>query len=106
MLQRVDHVSLSAAYGSLVVLLNELCYQSGPAGLMAGPNTGAIVAVKVLMERHQIVPVWIGLEFSVPPNTGRLPCRRAKRSSISRRDIPPRLPRESSSGPTLSDTRL
>lgn len=64
MLQRVDHVSLSAAYGSLVVLLNELGDQPSPAGLVARADPGAVITVEIFMKRDQIAPVRIVLEFS------------------------------------------
>ena len=58
MLQRVGH-----AYGSLVVLLDELGDQSGPAGLVARADPGAVVAVEVFVEWDQITPVRVVLEF-------------------------------------------
>ncbi len=45
------------------VQLDQLGHVSGPAGLMAGPEPGAVVAVEVLVEEHVVAPVRIGLEF-------------------------------------------
>ena len=36
--------------------------QAGPSGLVTGPEPGAVVAVKVLVEQNQVTPVWIILE--------------------------------------------
>ena len=79
-----------------MVLLDEFGNQSGPAGLMTRADPGAVVAVEVFVEQDQITPVWVGLEFFVPPNTGLLPaCPEqpskgpAEKSCISRRDISP-----------------
>ena len=34
----------------------------GPSGLMAGANTGAVIAVEVLVEEQQILPMGIALK--------------------------------------------
>src|SRR5512135_181221 len=44
---------------------DQLSHQCGPAGLMAGPEPGAVVAVEVFVERDVIAPVWVGLEDEV-----------------------------------------
>ncbi len=54
---------LPAAHGSLMVLLDEFGDQSGPTGLVARADPGAVVAVEVFVERDQIVPVRVVLEF-------------------------------------------
>src|SRR5215467_1043090 len=43
--------------------LDQLCHHPSPAGLVAGTQPGAIVAVEILVEEDIIAPVWIGLEF-------------------------------------------
>ena len=43
-------------------LLQQLGDQAGPAGLMAGAEPGAVVAVEVFVEQDQVAPVRIGLE--------------------------------------------
>src|SRR5215471_10677381 len=40
---------------------------TGPAGLMAGAEAGAVVAVKVLVERQVITPVWVLLKRAGTP---------------------------------------
>ena len=47
----------------LTVLLDELCYQSGPTGLMAGPNARAIVAVEAFMKWYEVATVGIVVKF-------------------------------------------
>ena len=47
----------------LAALLKQLGDQRGPSGLMAGPDAGAIVAVKILVEEDVIAEVRIGLKF-------------------------------------------
>ena len=46
-----------------MVLLDELGDQSGPTGLVARADPGAVVAVEVFVERDQIAPVRVVLEF-------------------------------------------
>ena len=71
-----------------MILLHQLRDQSGPAGLMARADTGAVVAVKVFVERDQIAPVRIGLELFRAAENRPLPIRVAQgRSASSRRDI-------------------
>src|SRR5262245_19738723 len=43
-------------------LLKKLGDQAGPAGLMAGANAPAVVAVEILVEQDQVAPVRIALE--------------------------------------------
>src|SRR6266403_3637940 len=56
----------SAQLHSLAALLNELGNQSGPSGLVARSNAGAIVAMKVFVKVDEVAPVWIGLKFLEP----------------------------------------
>src|SRR6476659_35255 len=43
--------------------LDQGCRQPGPSGLVTGADTGAVVAVEVLVEENQIAPVRVGLEL-------------------------------------------
>jgi hypothetical protein len=43
--------------------LNETGYESGPTGLVTCANSGAIVAVKVFVEKDQILPIRVLLEL-------------------------------------------
>ena len=43
--------------------LDELGHDPGPAGLVAGAQPGAVVAVEVLVEQDVVAPVGIGLEL-------------------------------------------
>src|SRR6266536_1190104 len=47
----------------LAALLNQLGCQSRPAGLMAGADSGPVIAVEVLVEQDEIFPVRIVLKF-------------------------------------------
>ena len=76
-----------------MVLLDEFGNQSGPAGLMTRADPGAVVAMEVFVERDQITPVWVALEFfraaenRSPPACPEQPsCRK---TCISRREISP-----------------
>ena len=44
-------------------LLEQLGYQAGPAGLVAGAEAGAVVAVEVFVEQDVIAPMRVGLEL-------------------------------------------
>src|SRR5262245_4255905 len=44
------------------VLLKELGHKPGPAGLVAGAEAGASLAVEVLVEEDEVLPVRIRLE--------------------------------------------
>ena len=53
----------------------QICYQARPAGLMAGTNTCPIIAVEVFIEKDQVAPMGVALEFlhaSVDRSTSRL----------------------------------
>src|SRR5438270_6925605 len=45
------------------VKLNDLGHQSSPAGLMAGAQSGAVVAVEIFVEQDMVAPVGIALEL-------------------------------------------
>lgn len=51
-------------------ILQQSGHQRGPAGLMAGSEPLARVAVKILMEEHEIAPMRIGGETRVRSVTG------------------------------------
>ena len=42
---------------ALTALLQQLGHEAGPAGLVAGAEAAAVVAVEVLVEEHQVAPV-------------------------------------------------
>ena len=46
-------------------LLQQFCDQSRPAGLMAGSDAGAVVAVEVFVKQDVIAKVRISLELAV-----------------------------------------
>ena len=46
----------------LAALLQEFCDEPGPAGLVAGADARAVVAVKIFIEEQVILPLRIGLE--------------------------------------------
>src|SRR5499427_6288802 len=50
-----------AAFG--VKLLNQLGHQPGPAGLMAGAEPRAVVAVEIFKEENRAAPVFVALKF-------------------------------------------
>ena len=78
-----------------MVLLDEFGNQSGPAGLMARADPGAVVAMEVFVERDQIAPVWVVLEFfraaenRSPPSLPWQPVESCRKTCISRREISP-----------------
>jgi L-rhamnose isomerase len=43
--------------------LQEFGDQAGPAGLMVGPQTRAVIAVEILVEQDIVAPVRVGLKF-------------------------------------------
>src|SRR5215510_893972 len=45
-------------------------HESRPAGLVAGPQSGAVVTMKVLVEEEVVVPMGVGLELPGPPVDG------------------------------------
>src|SRR5271166_3434599 len=51
------------ALAGLSTLLHQLRDYAGPSGLVARSNSGARIAMEVLMEQHQVAPVGIGLEL-------------------------------------------
>ena len=62
---------------------------AGPAGLVAGADAGAVVAVEVLVEQQQVAPVGIGLELLGPAEHGAAPVRVARERA---RQAPPISP--------------
>ncbi len=48
---------------SLTTLLQQIRDQTRPACLMAGSNTGAVVAMEVFIEQEQIAPMRVALKF-------------------------------------------
>jgi hypothetical protein len=47
----------------MMILLDQFGYQTGPAGLMACADPGAVVAVEVFVEWNRVAPVRVGLKF-------------------------------------------
>ena len=60
---RTDTIFQKFLFIQQAVHLKELGYQTCPAGLVAGPYSGPIIAVKKFMEQNVITPVWIRLKF-------------------------------------------
>src|SRR5438445_13847951 len=61
----VSHVLIFVRSGfrsPFSLLLDEVGNEAGPAGLVARAYTSAVVAIKVLVERNVVAPVWIMLE--------------------------------------------
>ena len=56
-------IALGSTTQLLAILLNQLCHQGGPAGLMAGADARTIIAVEILVERNQVAPVRIALKL-------------------------------------------
>ena len=66
--------------------LDQLGHQPGPAGLVAGAEAGAVVAVEVLVEQEVVAPVRVVLELLAcrrTPAAARSPSRRKIRVSRS-----------------------
>src|SRR5262249_15739056 len=66
---------MALAYGLLMVLLDELGDQSGPAGLVARTDSGAVVGVEGFVKRNQIAPMRVVLKFFSAAEDGSLPIR-------------------------------
>src|SRR5215831_6476226 len=45
-------------------------HEPRPAGLVAGPQSGAVIAMKVLIEEEVVAPMGVGLERLGPPVDG------------------------------------
>jgi hypothetical protein len=54
----------------LAALFDQLCDETGPAGLMAGANPRTIVAMKAFVEKDEVAPVWIALKGLVSTSYG------------------------------------
>src|SRR5438874_1175276 len=46
-------------------LLDQFCDQAGPSGLVAGAESGAVVAMEVFVELDEISPMRVRLEFRI-----------------------------------------
>ena len=60
---RATHPTGDDGLTSLATLLQEFRHQPGPAGLMTGANAGPVVAVEILVEKHQVSPVRVRLKL-------------------------------------------
>src|SRR2546426_5399088 len=65
----------------LPALLQQLCDEPRPAGLVAGPDARAVVAVEVFVEEDQVAPVRVTLKFLGPPVDGTAPVLVAEEDS-------------------------
>src|SRR5262249_15447991 len=52
----------AAISGSFTALLEQFCYQAGPACLMIRADAGAVVAVEVFVKQNEVAPVRIAME--------------------------------------------
>ncbi len=64
---------IMGSVSSLSALLEELRHKTGPAGLMTGSDTRAIVAMKVLVEEQMVTEVRIVLHLRVGAEDRSLP---------------------------------
>lgn len=66
-------------------MVQQLCYQAGPAGLMAGSNAAAVIAVKVLIKEDMVSKVGIILHLVIlakdGPRTVAVPQKDVRQSS-------------------------
>src|SRR5690348_16044838 len=46
----------------LATLFDQFCDETGPTGLMAGADSGSVVAVKIFIEKNKVAPVRIALK--------------------------------------------
>src|SRR5215813_12642654 len=60
-------LNIDACANSLAALLKQLRYNSRPSRLMAGPDPRAIVAMEVLVEEDQVLPVRIFVIEAISP---------------------------------------
>src|SRR2546422_9064454 len=65
----------------LPALLQQLCDEPRPAGLVAGPDARTVVAVEVFVEEDQVAPVRVTLKFLGPPVDGTAPVLVAEEDS-------------------------
>src|SRR6185437_14705134 len=54
-------------------LLDQLCHERGPSRLVRRAEPGAVVAVKILVKRDEVAPVWIALEALLAAEHGAAP---------------------------------
>src|ERR1700719_56149 len=60
---RISHSSAHlSGQPLLAALFNQFCDQAGPAGLMTCAEAGAVVAMKIFVEKDEVAPVRIALE--------------------------------------------
>src|ERR1700687_1827969 len=64
----------------LAALFNQFCDQAGPAGLMAGAEAGAVVAMKIFVEKDEVAPVRIALKAVGAAGYGPAATRIAKKN--------------------------
>src|SRR5437667_12856375 len=67
--------------GLATALLEQLGHESGPAGLMARADAGAVVAVEVFVKPDEVPPVGVGLELGDAPVDRPSPVRRAQENT-------------------------
>ena len=61
----ISHRAFFHRGGSAAGLADELGDERGPAGLVAGSESGTVVPVKIFVERRVVFPVGVGLEIGV-----------------------------------------
>ena len=67
-----------------------LAIKRGPTGLVAGADAGAVVAVEVFVERHEIAPMRVVLKFlRAAENRPAARSHRAERYAYSRCEMSP-----------------
>src|ERR1700730_16672860 len=69
---------IKSADTSLTSLFDQLCDETGPAGLMVGAESGPIVAMKVFVKQNKIFPKRITLKDLHSTNSGTTAIRIAK----------------------------
>src|SRR5690349_20899968 len=73
--------------GPCAALLEQLGYKPCPAGLVAGPDACAVVAVEIFVKQDQVTPVGISLEYFCSTINGPAPvCFPQKDSAQALRD--------------------
>src|SRR5437879_12663902 len=67
--------------GLAAALLEQLRHESGPAGLMARADAGAVVAVEVFVQPDEVPPVGVGLGLGDAPVNRPSPVRPAQENA-------------------------
>src|SRR5881628_1285313 len=67
--------------GLATALLEQLGHESGPAGLMARADAGAVVAVEVFVQPDEVPPVGVGFELGDAPVNRPSPVRPAQENA-------------------------